>query len=230
MTAATFTTDFSPGDTVYAVVPVSPTTECTPGVSTLTSTTKYAIRTGQVQMVIARLTNNINEFEYHIRFNGEAGTSIIKQNFNLTNDEKSIFETLNDIADTSGYQIVDFGGTLVVPGSPAGSPLPTIGLVASQNVSVNIKVDNVTISVSRTATGTETITEVLDDLNTAFGATAIATVVVGDIIITSTSSGLTSKIQILNDNYFKHLTGFVEVETPVDGEGGALEAYQIKIS
>lgn len=230
MTATTVTTEFSPGDTVYAVVECSSTTECASGASVLSSSTKYSIRAGKVLMVIVRLTNSIDEIEYHIRFDGDAGTTTITQDLDLSNDEKSVFEVLDNTNDTSGSQVVDFGGTITIPGSPAGSPLPTVGLVATQNVAVNIKIDGVTISVSRVATGNETITEVLSDLNTAFGATATAAIVAGDLVITSASEGLTSKVQILNDNYFTHLNGFVEIEDPVDGEGGALEAYQIRIS
>jgi len=222
MTTITVTADFRPGDIVYAVVPVSSTTECAFGSSFLSSITKYAIRIGEVVMVVLRTTNTINEVEYHIRFEDEAGTTLIKQDLDLANDEKSVFGVLDNSLDTSGYQVINFNNTVV------GSLL--VGLTVGQNISVNVEIDDVIFNITKIATGAETFDDIINDVNTALGAHGIASIVLGNIVITSNTSGLKSKVQIRNDNYFVHLNGFVEIEDSVDGEGGALEAYQAKIS
>jgi len=125
-------------------------------------------------------------------------------------------------ASVAGTQIVNFSGSLV-GGDVAGFGTGTL----TGSIIIDGVVNPISITVSPTTTVTTTITKI----NANFTGFSPVSLVGGDIVVTSNSTGNTSNVLIVEkdnlgnlvDNIFSAMTGFVNILAPVDGgTGGAL--------
>jgi hypothetical protein len=81
----------------------------------------------------------------------------------------------------------------------------------------SISVDGVTKPISIIGSAAQTFTTLLSEINTDLGASAIATLVGGNIVITSATFGTTSTIAITAGTLFPTLTNYGSIATTIPG-------------
>lgn len=152
----------------------------------------------------------------------DAVNATITENFDMdmvfTRPESTVeyscgFGTLYD--STAGYQIVNVGSNK--------SNSSTTGLANNATVySASVKVDGDISSIPFNITGSaaQTYSALLGLINTALTTNAVATLVGGNIQITSATTGETSTVVIIDTNLFSSLTGFIGFEPSTIGTPG----------
>lgn len=136
-------------------------------------------------------------------------TSEIWEKFSFKNLKDDFFDdNATPAAATSGFQIVNYGAT-VVGTNPNGK--------AAGTYTASIVVDGTAIPISYTSAGGETFTQLVNAINTDLGVSAIATITGGNIRIQSSTIGSASTISITDTNLFAGTTGFVTINTAING-------------
>ena len=113
-------------------------------------------------------------------------------------------------ASVAGTQTVDCGG-LAVAGEDAG--LATLTYTASINL------DGTEYPISIDATATDTFTTILGLINADLPGTELS-IVGGDLVVTSPTTGNASYVVITDVDLFSSLTTYVTISDPVDGGTG----------
>lgn len=114
---------------------------------------------------------------------------------------------------TAGYQQVNVGGAKV--GADATS------LVGATTYTATITVDSVAKPISILGSSAATFTTLLAEINTDLAGSAVATLVGGNIRVTSVTSGTSSTVAITAGTLFAApLAGFVSVTAAVPGTAG----------
>jgi hypothetical protein len=114
---------------------------------------------------------------------------------------------------TSGTQTVNVGGAV--------SGATTTGLVSGTTYTASILVDGVAKPVSTLGSAAATYTALLGVLNGAMGASAVASISGGNVLITSATTGLTSTIVItdgVTNPLFATLATFVSIGSAIHGD------------
>jgi hypothetical protein len=100
---------------------------------------------------------------------------------------------------------------------------------ASRNYSATVVVDGVIKTVNFTGLQGDTIQHVLDELNVDLGASAVAALSGGNIVITSASTGVLSNVKLYDSGFlFNSLTGYVNV-SDVNGTAPTTYTATIKV-
>lgn len=89
--------------------------------------------------------------------------------------------------------------------------------VAPTVYTATITVDGVAIPVAVQGSAAQTFTTLVSEINTDLGAAATAALSGGNIVVTSATTGLTSKVVIADGTLFKSVAGFAGLVAPVDG-------------
>jgi hypothetical protein len=90
----------------------------------------------------------------------------------------------------------------------------------------NAMVDGINIPISIVGSTAQTYTTLLSQINIDLGAAAIATIVGGNIVITSATAGVNSVVSIVDVNLFKSLTVFKSISTPIIGSANLLDTFR----
>jgi hypothetical protein len=146
----------------------------------------------------------------------------------LNADDQAIFDafvtaiggTLPIGAPFAGYQTVDFGG-VVVGGNPTGLANDATIYTA------DIIVDGVNKPINIVGSAAQTFTALITELNVDLGVAAVASIVGGNIVITSATSGNVSTVFILDHFLFRLLVGMKKFKTPINGASSFEEALQL---
>jgi hypothetical protein len=109
----------------------------------------------------------------------------------------------------AGYLNFDYGGTLL-GANPSG-------LVGTNTYTAEFLIGDVTKSVSVLGSLATTITDLITQLNIDLSPQGSAALVGGNIRVTSATAGPLSRVRVSDANIFESVTGFVEIDTPVDG-------------
>lgn len=113
---------------------------------------------------------------------------------------------------TSGSQTVDFGGTCTGAGATG---LCTNGT----NYTFTLFMDGQTyVNVSVPGSSATTFTDLINAINTQISPFTIG-INAGDLRIISNTTGSVSKVKIQNDLLFQYCTGYVDLDSPIDGMG-----------
>ncbi len=122
-----------------------------------------------------------------------------------------VTELNKDLSFTAGYQGINVGG------NKQGTDLTN--LVGITTYTATIVVDGVTKPISILGSAAQTYTTLLSEINTDLGASATATIVGGNLRVTSATSGSASSVVITAGTLFAYpdLTGFVALFAPVNG-------------
>lgn len=129
----------------------------------------------------------------------------------------------NNVTAAAGYQEVNVGGAKT--GGDATS------LVSGTTYTATITVDGAGQSISILGSNAATFTTLLSELNTDLGGTATATLVGGNIRITSATTGASSTVAITAGTLFAApLDGFVAVSSAVAGIAAATTTYTATIT
>jgi hypothetical protein len=164
--------------------------------------------------------------DVNMKFNGELTSCLVLGTVGseqyvipknaMTDHDVAMFETLYDSvgpgsAATSGSQTANFGGA-VVGGNPTG-------LLNDATVyTATVLIDGVNSqSINITGSAAQTFTTLVSELTTDLGVFGSASIVGGDIVITSASTGSSSTVSITDGTLFAALTGFVSFDAAVPG-------------
>jgi hypothetical protein len=124
----------------------------------------------------------------------------------------------DDVPATAGYQVVDVGGAI------AGAS--ATGLANDATVyTATITVDGVAMPIAITGNTAQDYTTLLAELNTDLGASATASIVGGNIRVTSSTTGITSTVAIVDVDLFATLTDFVTIVAAVAGTAIVTTTY-----
>lgn len=135
----------------------------------------------------------------------------------------AFFDDLSDAPeDTVGYQEVNYGGSIVSELDPTS--------LMSQTYTTTIVVNGVSRTLSIDGSMAANYRGLLDEINIGLGATAVATIVNGNIRISSNSYGTSSTVLINDTDLFVNTSGYAsiligmpgtlhEAAMPVFGEG-----------
>ena len=126
---------------------------------------------------------------------------------------------------SEGYQTVNYSGG-VASNSPAwsdsGSPLTALTATVTFDT-VNV----VNLSVSGASL---TFQQVVNSINGQIGSYGVVTIEGGNLVFTSSTTGASSTVNIVDVDLFSSLNGFNYVDDAVDGNGsGAIEAYATSV-
>lgn len=123
---------------------------------------------------------------------------------------------------TAGRQTIDFGGLLTGAG--------VTGLANDATAyTASITVDGVLVNVSIVGSAAQTVTDLITELNTDLGVAATAALNLGNITVTSATTGLTSTVAIVDGTLLAALTGFVDVDLAVAGTAAPAYALSVNI-
>ena len=187
---------------------------------------------GFLQLEVDALIAEINRFASATEFNGQklldgSFTSLIVH-FGLDASTNSQL----DIAAAAGFtaNMIDMAFILTGTGTPSSvsqtvdvagtavSGTTNTGLAASTSFSASINVDGTDIPISfTTVAGTTDYTTLLGLIDGDLGGAATSSLVNGNLVITSATTGSTSSVTITDTNLFSSLTGFVAVDAAVVG-------------
>jgi len=112
--------------------------------------------------------------------------------------------------ETQGTQLVDIGGTTI------GTDL-TGFLNNATMYNAEVKIDGISEYLSVAGQDAQTIDQLIALLNIDFGVNATVLLSGGNILITSSSYGSTSTVNIIDANLFNQITGYVSVQSTVAG-------------
>lgn len=120
---------------------------------------------------------------------------------------------------TAGTTGTDIFEQIVTDVAPTSVTRTTVGGTAATNTTytATITVDGVAKSISLTGNNAQTVTTLLAEINTDLGASAIASLVSGNIKVTSATTGATSTVAIVDGTLFAALTGTATIGTAHDG-------------
>lgn len=123
-------------------------------------------------------------------------------------------------AATSGYQIVDMGGSVSGVGDPTG--LANDATVYTAEI---IKDGATTYPISIIGSEAQTINSLFSKIGLATSFQVNRNLENGNLRFTSNTSGATSTIQINDTDLFNSLTGYIGIDPPVDGLDEKLESF-----
>lgn len=110
----------------------------------------------------------------------------------------------------AGFQVVDVGGAIT--GASA------TGLTNDATVyTASITVDGTAYPIAVTGSTAQTYTTLLSEINTDLGAAATASLVGGNVRVTSATTGTSSSVSIADTNLFSTLTDYVAILPAVAG-------------
>lgn len=224
---------FSPGDLVYVIdntpcqqgcAPYSSysSSGCNSSVQVYPGTPMglFAVRKGTIIELDTTqvVTNSTPVLTYSVRF-GSASPGTKKF------PETSLYAASPV---TAGSQVVNFGGTLT--GSTAIS-------LASHSYTATITVNSVVYAITLDLSTIATFTALLTAINTQLANNAVATLVGGNIQVTSIATGNTSSVSIVDNgsfHLFASLPGYVAILSATQGANGglatALNAYALLVA
>ena len=120
------------------------------------------------------------------------------------------YEDLSDSpTDTAGYQDVNFGGSIT-------DELGSTGLFHG-TLTAKIDVNGVARMISIDAANATDFQSLVTEINNDLGGVAYASIVNGNIRITSNSVGSNSKVLITDTDLFVNVTGFASFLLPING-------------
>lgn len=122
-----------------------------------------------------------------------------------------IMSGILDMGSKAGYQTVNYNGT-IIGSNPTG--LANNATVYSATVAVD---GGAPIALNITGSTAQTFTALVNQINIVLGVNATATIIGGNIRITSATTGLASSISIVDTNLFSSTTGFVAILAAVAG-------------
>lgn len=162
----------------------------------------------------------------NVNFNGELSSSLV---FRVDGTDKYLVpvaelsvhdrEQIDNLWDTygsfpvvaaSGYQVANFGGT-VVGGNATGLAND------ATNYTATFTIDGTPISVGVTGSLAQTFTALLGEVNGDLGPAGTMTIDAGNLKVTSATTGSTSTVSLTDGTLFAALTGFVSFDAAVVG-------------
>ena len=123
----------------------------------------------------------------------------------------------------AGLQFINFG-TRVVSTNPTGL------LNTSAVYTMNVTVDGIVKPISLVGSAAQTFTALISEINTDLGASAVASIVGGNIKIASTTTGSSSTISISDGTLLAALTGFISIFPAVNGSGATSYTASVSIN
>ena len=123
----------------------------------------------------------------------------------------------------AGLQFINFG-TRVVSTNPTGL------LNTSAVYTMNVTVDGIVKPISLVGSAAQTFTALISEINTDLGASAVASIVGGNIKIASTTTGSSSTISISDGTLLAALTGFISIFPAVNGSGATSYTASVNIN
>lgn len=185
-----------------------------------TSTTP-AIQHGvvlQTRIMFTTTNPSVPTIMYDIRIDGEMGTTVFPENM--------VYPATPGVA---GYQTVDFGGTLTI-----NTPLA----VTSGTYTDTFYIDGTPITVSIDLSTVSTISAFISAMNNnvAIVGKAVLSLVSGNIVVTSVTTGVTSSVVVVEGTspIFASLPGFVGLTVAVPGVASGLDqasaAYDLLVA
>lgn len=111
--------------------------------------------------------------------------------------------------DTSGYQDVNFGGSITHELDPTG--------LQPQTYTATVQVNGINKEISINGSLATDFLGLLLEINNDLGSSASAAIVGGNIRITSNSVGSSSTVLITDTNLFTSVTGYASLLLPIDG-------------
>lgn len=177
----------------------------------------------------ATLTNVVSEINTDL--GADATASISNGNLIITSASTGAASSV-EIADT-GFLFASLTGY-------AG--ITSVRGVAPRVYTAFLQVDGVLVPISIQGSSAQTFTTLVSQINTDLGSAATAVLSGGSIRITSATTGLTSTIAVVNDDLFKHVSGFTRfvatqgAEDLVDemkkvrvGAGSLFDTFDVKV-
>lgn len=133
------------------------------------------------------------------------------------------------VAPVDGYQIVDFGGSIALTTDPTG--------LANDNTTYGgkIYVDNVPYEFVVIGSAVQTFGDLINEINTALGGAAVASLSAGNIVITTATTGFGSRVLdgrvfIQWADFFGQANGYVGLLDPLPGADDTLTAAKAWIA
>ncbi|MFC3788455.1 flagellin [Paenibacillus sp. GCM10012307] len=172
----------------------------------------------QIQKEINSLTSEINRISNTTQFNE---MTLLNGDFNFKASEAAKISGSNSLAD--GLNLINKGVTtnsaVAFDKTTAGQALGTVTVTGTDTV--DSSKNEITLSIDGGAAQTfalssTTLEEAIDELNTALGGTATASIRDGKLILESATSGDGSKVEILGGNFAS--TFFGDDVQSVDGK------------
>lgn len=159
------------------------------------------------------MSETINSIDaYVVTIDGTATQYVRKSIVSVVAADVTKFDARETAAAlVAGYQTVDFGGT-VVGGNATGLANDATAYTAS------ISIDGTAYPVSVVGSAAQTFTTLVTEINADLPGTEAAIDGDGNITVTSSTTGNTSKVVITDTDLFSSLTGFVEIDPAVDGD------------
>jgi hypothetical protein len=128
----------------------------------------------------------------------------------------------DDVPAAAGYQVVNVGG--------AKTGASATGLTNDATVyTATITVDGVAKPIAVTGSTAQDYTTLLAEINTDLGASAVASIVGGNIQITSATTGVASSVSAVDVDLFATLTDFVAIVAAVAGTDAVITTYTASI-
>lgn len=171
---------------------------------------------------VVRANVNLDDDISNIRLQWDA--AFVEAGFvleNLVNTFITSYNTTNGYTPssntpaTAGQQTVNVGGTIT---GPTSTGLTNTATVYTATVTVN----GTPIAVAVTGSTAQTYTALLAQLNADLGVSATASLVGGNIRITSSTTGVSSTVLISADTLFSVLTTYVGINAAVPGTNAVL--------
>jgi len=126
------------------------------------------------------------------------------------------------VVNSPGWQVVNFMGT-VVGANPTG---------LANNATVytaTIIVDGTPVAVAVTGSMAQTFTDLINEINVDLGGTATASIVNGNIEVTSSTTGSTSTVDTDDESLFRNCNGFKVLDIPFNGAADIDEVFQFNL-
>ena len=117
---------------------------------------------------------------------------------------------ITGLVDASGYQTIRF--------NPGKVGTDSTGLLNDSTIyTATITINSISSNVAIIGSDAQTFGELVAELQYQLGTPATVELVNGNIIITSTSTGSSSTVSILDTGLFDALTDLASIDTPIDG-------------